>query len=360
MLTQVPSGMLQTTAQFYSMKNRIINGAMQVAQYSTSSITAGNNGGTSNTYSAIDRWGYLSTQASKFSFQQLSASPPTGFYNYLGVTSSSAYTVLAGDIFTFNQVIEANNVADLQWGTANAKTITLSFWVQSSLTGTFGGCLKSYGNNYAYPFQYTISSASTWTFISLTIPGPTAGTWNTGNAGQIYCFWGLGVGSTFTSTAGSWQAGNYVSANSSVNVVSTNNATWNITGVQLEVGAQATSFDYRPYGTELFLCQRYYQLGQTGAGPMSNTSITGAYISVPFNTAMRTTPTAAVVGTPSFENMFGANPTITSIAGVRGSALSGADLSLGLTGASGTGVTGASLVMSVNSTTSGIGFSAEL
>jgi hypothetical protein len=230
---------------------------MQVAQYSTSSITAGNNGGTSNTYSAIDRWGYLSTQASKFSFQQLSASPPTGFYNYLGVTSSSAYTVLAGDIFTFNQVIEANNVADLQWGTANAKTITLSFWVQSSLTGTFGGCLKSYGNNYAYPFQYTISSANTWTFISLTIPGPTAGTWNTGNAGQIYCFWGLGVGSTFTSTAGSWQSGNYVSANSSVNVVSTNNATWNITGVQLEVGTQATSFDYRSYGTELALCQRY-------------------------------------------------------------------------------------------------------
>jgi hypothetical protein len=294
-LTQVAPGLLNTTAQYYGFKNRIINGGMQIAQYSTSSITAGNNGATSNTYSAIDRWGYLSTQASKFTFQQLSSSPPVGFSNYLGVTSSSAYSVGSGDIFTFNQVIEANNVADLQWGTANAKTVTLSFWVQSSLTGTFGGSVKSYGNNYAYPFQYTISSANTWTYISITITGPTTGTWNTGNAGQIYCLWALGVGSTFTSTAGSWQAGNYVSANSSVNVVGTSGATWYLTGVQLEVGSTATSFDYRPYGTELALCQRYYwATTQTYLFSLRalNPTTTNAGLMTMWPVTMRTTPTA--------------------------------------------------------------------
>ena len=238
-----------------SFKNRIINGAMVIDQRNAgASVTP-----TDGQYT-LDRWQATLSVASKFSVQQDAGSvtPPVGFNDYLGVTSLSAYTVGAAENFRIQQSIEGFNIADLGWGTANAKTVTLSFWVRSSLTGTFGGVLRSSNADRTYPFSYTISAANTWEQKSVTIAGDTTGAWLTNNGIGVTLRFSLGAGATLSGTAGAWVTGNLVSVTGATSVVGTNGATFYITGVQLEVGSTATSFDYRPYGTELALCQRYY------------------------------------------------------------------------------------------------------
>ena len=256
-LTQVQPGMLGTP-QPINFKNRIINGAMVIDQRNAgASVTAT----TSAPYS-VDRFFIYSSPTSKFTGQQNAGSvtPPVGFVNYLGCTSSSAYTVSGIDIMAICQRIEGNNLADLAWGTANAKTVTLSFQVYSSLTGTFGGAIQNANSDRSYPFTYTISSANTWTSISVTIAGDTTGTWSatTGTGMQLWI--GLGVGATRSGTANAWAGANYVAPTGAVSVVGTSGATFYITGVQLEQGVTATNFDVRSYGTELMLCQRYCQM----------------------------------------------------------------------------------------------------
>jgi hypothetical protein len=247
----------------------------------------------------LDRYQVVASQASKFSVQHNAAAvtPPAGFINYLGVTSLSAYTVGAAEAFLIQQKIEGLNSSDLAWGTASAATVTLSFWVRSSLTGTFGGSLQNSAQNRSYPFTYTISAANTWEQKSVTIAGDTSGTWLTTSGVGIYLIFSLAAGSTFSGTAGAWAAADYRSATGATSVVGTNGATLYITGVQLEKGSTATSFDYRPYGTELALCQRYYYKMQSLTadaalgGGYAASSTTGRHI-IPFPVSMRTNPTA--------------------------------------------------------------------
>jgi hypothetical protein len=239
------------------MKNRIINGAMVIDQRNAgASVTAT----TSAPYS-VDRFFVYSSPTSKFTAQQNAGSvtPPVGFVNYLGCTSSSAYTVSGTDITAIAQRIEGNNLADLGWGTANAKTVTLSFQVYSSLTGTFGGSVQNGNADRSYPFTYTISAANTWTSISVTIAGDTTGTWSATTGTGMQLWFGLGVGATRSGTANTWAGANYVSATGATSVVGTNGATFYITGVQLEVGSSATGFEYVNYQTSLANCQRYFQ-----------------------------------------------------------------------------------------------------
>jgi hypothetical protein len=214
---------------------------------------------TSDVTYTIDRWFAFGTAASKFSVQQDAGTvtPPAGFNDYLGVTSLTAYSVTSGDSFSLGQSIEGLNTADLGWGTANAKTVTLSFWVRSSLTGTLGGSLRNSAANRSYPFTYTISAANTWEQKSITIVGDTTGTWLTTNGIGIRVGFGLGQGSTFSGTAGAWVGSNFNNATGAPSVVGTNGATFYITGVQLEAGSTATSFEYRNYQQELAMCQRY-------------------------------------------------------------------------------------------------------
>jgi len=305
-----------SSSGLYGFKNRIINGAMVIDQRNAGASVTPN-----NVYT-LDRWSVTNTQTGKFSVQQNAGSvtPPTGFTNYLGVTSLSAYSVLTGDTFLINQLIEGFNIADLGWGTANAKTVTLSFQVYSSLTGTFGGALINSGANRSYTFSYSIPTANTWTSISVTIAGDTSGTWLTTNGIGIYVRFGLGSGSTYTQTAGSWGTANVVQPPSTVSVVGTNGATFYITGVQLEKGSTATSFDYRPYGTELQLCQRYYfQLTNSGSTLQYVSGIafdaTNIYtmdlyfLPVP----MRTAPTITTTGTLLLGDGLGNNPPVNSI-----------------------------------------------
>lgn len=241
-----------------AFKNRIINGGMTIDQRNAGASVTNNS---AELVFPVDRTNIYGTVSSKFTAQQNAGSvtPPVGFTNYLGCTSSSAYTVGAAESFWVQQRIEGFNTADLQWGTANAKTVTLSFWVRSSLTGTFGGSFQNSASDRSYPYSYTISAANTWEYKTVTVAGDTSGTWIGATNGMgIKIFWGLGSGASVSSTAGAWAAGSYTSATGATSVVGTNGATFYITGVQLEVGSTATSFDYRSYGTELQLCQRYY------------------------------------------------------------------------------------------------------
>jgi hypothetical protein len=258
-----------SSSGLYGFKNRIINGGMTISQRNGTTATA--NG--SNAY-CLDRWAAYGTVVSKYTTTQ-STTAPTGFSNSLLVTSSAATTVGSGDYYFLIQRIEGNNVSDLALGTANAKPFTLSFWVQSSLTGTFGGSFRNSASSRSYPISYTISSANTWEQKSITVAGDTSGTWLTTNGIGILLFLSLGSGSTYSGTAGSWSGSVYTSATGATSVVGTNGATFYITGVQLEKGSTATSFDYRPYGTELALCQRYYNMvanySQTGGvAPITN------------------------------------------------------------------------------------------
>lgn len=301
-LALAQGGSLNTT-----FRNRIINGDMRIDQRNAgASVTLG----TVNPQYLLDRWGFQTSQSSKLTVKQNlnSVTPPAGFSNYMGVSVAATATVGSGDYFSVRQIVEGYNAADLNWGTANAKPITISFLVYSSLTGTFGACVSNWTFNRSYPFTYNIAAANTWTQISVTIPGDTSGTWPTDNTGGLTLTFGLGIGSTFLGTAGVWTASGCLSATGSVNMLSTLGATWYITGVQLEKGSAATPFEFRPYGTELALCQRYFQksyqydtVGGTstftgasfiGAGTQGAALTTG-YMEErePFPVRMRTSPT---------------------------------------------------------------------
>jgi hypothetical protein len=283
-----------------SFKNRIINSNMVIDQRNAgASVTP------VNAEYTLDRYQSIASQTGKYSVEQTitGVAAPTGFTDYLAVTSLSSYSVLTGDVFNFRQSIEGYNIADLGWGTANAKTVTLSFWVRSSLTGTFGGSLRNSATDRSYPYTYTISSANTWEQKSVTIPGDTSGTWLTTNGIGVQVIFNLGAGSTFSGTAGAWAAGNFTSATGATSVVGTNGATFYITGVQFEVGTQATTFTTAggSYGAELMLCQRYFQAwfngtaagalpfwGTTGGG---TTGIEGGFV---LFQQMRTAPTCSI------------------------------------------------------------------
>ena len=239
-------------------KNKIINGNMTISQRWG---TTANTPVAGVTYT-VDRWHLNLTQSSKVSFQQNagSISPPVGFKNYIGLTSTSAYSVVSGDYATLRQSIEGFNVADLDWGTANAKSITLSFWVRSSLTGTFGGTINNADYSRSYPFSYTINSANTWEYETITIPGDQSGTWLTDNSTGIHIGIGFGTGSAQVQPAGSWYNGVALGATGQTNVLGTNGATFYVTGVQVEKSTTASSFEFRSIQKELMLCQRYYEI----------------------------------------------------------------------------------------------------
>ena len=238
----------------FGFKNRLINSAMVIDQRNAgASVTI-----TTAEEFITDRWQFAPSASSKLTAQQ-STTAPTGFNNSLLLTSSAATSVAAGDYYFLGQKIEGFNFTDCGWGTASAATITLSFWCRSSITGTYGGALVNSAQNRSYPFSYSISAANTWEQKTITVAGDTSGTWiGATNGVGVRLRLGFGIGSTYSGTAGAWAAANYMAPTSSTNWISTSGATFYITGVQLEKGSTATSFDYRPYGTELALCQRYY------------------------------------------------------------------------------------------------------
>jgi hypothetical protein len=303
----------------FGFKNRIINGAMLIDQWHG----GGSYTPTGTSYPwpyAIDRWCTVQSQASKYTIQQFQPgtsgyiTPPQGFSNYLGITSTSAYSIGSTDTFELLQRIEGFNLSDLNLGTANARAVTLSFWVYSSLTGTFGGTWDSSADDYCYVYSYTINSANTWQYVTVNLPGPTSGTWGSGNAlgGNLtICY---GAGSSNLVTPGQWYTSFKPGPTGQVNVLGTNGAKFLITGIQLEVGTQATPFDMRDYGNELRMCERYYTtLPSTNASSSSGSgrvlgTCNGSAIAIAgnmfFPVSMRVAPTITIFGSGSTTGSF--------------------------------------------------------
>lgn len=297
----ITGSQIAASAQYNGFKNRLINGNFNIDQrYNGTSIST-----TASTSYTLDRWCYSAAQASKFTVQQNSGNAPLaqGFNQCVKITSSSAYSVGSSEVFLYRQLVEGWNVCDLGWGTSGAKTVTLSFWVYSSLTGSFGGTVQNYQENRSYPFTYTISSSNTWEYKSVTIPGDTTGNWNTTTNTGLALSFSLGCGSTVSGTAGAWATGAYYQPTGSTSVVGTNGATWYLAGVQLEVGTVATSFDFRDYTTEFNKCLRYYWFVGDGSRTNYNSTISMGYvydysgtstglmlIPMYFKQTMRTTP----------------------------------------------------------------------
>ena len=282
---------------FTGFKNKIINGAMVINQRATTLTDSGY---------ITDRWAYNAGAASKASIAQSSTAPAgTGFTNSLLVTSSTALSVGASDVHLLEHRFEGYNVFDLGFGAAGAATVTLSFWIRSSLTGTFSGALGNAGPDRSYPFSYTIDAADTWEKKTITIPGDTTGTWAKTNTTAFRLCFALAVGSNYVGTANAWTgSSNIFGVTGAKNLLATNGATWYITGVQLERGSTASSFEFRSYSKELMMCHRYYQYDSYAMWSGNVTSGSTYYMHKSFFVPMRATPTLTftAAGASNFPN----------------------------------------------------------
>ena len=281
-----------------SFRNLIINGDMKIDQRNAGSAV------TSSGYT-VDRFRVQNSTDGAFSVVQDTDVPSgQGFINSLKYTVTTADTSLTTTQNTaIVQEIEGVNTTHLELGTANAKTFTISFWVKSSLTGTFGGALRNQGNTKGYVYTYNVNSANTWEKKTITIAGDTSGTWNTSTGIGIAVVFALGCGPDLSDTANTWYGANKISATGAVELIGTLNATWQITGVQLEVGEGASDFEFLPYDVQLQRCQRYFEI-MGSSGSTNNAYAVCAVITstntqgvIWFKTEKRATPTITATGT---------------------------------------------------------------
>jgi len=288
-----------TTGGALSHRNMVINGDMRVAQRGTSAVTATGN-------FPVDRFRNDTVSDGSFSFQQVSESP-TNFQHSIKWTVTGTDTSLAATQYAYiRTILEGQDIAHLNWGSSDARTVTLSFYIKSSVTGTFGGAIWNNAFDRSYPFSYTVSSTN-WERKSITIPGDTTGTWLTTNGRGINVAVLGSAGANYTASAGSWGAGGKMVPTGVTNIMETNGATYHITGVQLELGTVATPFEHRSFGDELARCQRYYYA-------WNNTGLSDSlYLSTPY---MGTPPnTSASVGY-TFPVTMRASPTISGTTGI--------------------------------------------
>ena len=320
----------QSGSNNQTMRNRIINGAMTISQRNgTTAVVCAD---VASTY-GVDRFSVYKANASATVTIGQSSTAPNGFVNstIFSVTTGSAPT--ASNECQFRHTIEGFNIADFGFGTANPQPVTLSFWVRSSLTGTFAVAFQNTGSGLSYVTTYTISAANTWEQKSVTFTGPTTGTWLTNNGSGIVCIWDLGGGSDFNATPNTWTAGNVYTTSGTTKVIGTTGATFFITGVQLEEGTVASPFEYRLYGTELALCQRYaYILNQSTMGGGYRrfgsgvaTAANNARLVVPLSVPMRATPSLSFTSNPRLETGSGAS-TWSSVANVYGNYILSCDV----------------------------------
>ena len=266
-----------------SNRNLIINGAMQVAQRGTSFADLSGYG--------LDRFQVGSSDDGAVTVTQDTTVPSgEGFKNSMKFDVTTADTSLgAAQFYQFFQKIEGQNVAHLMWGTSNAKSVTLSFWCRSNKTGTYNVNFMNNAADRFNPNDFTISSANTWEKKTITVSGDTTGTWLTTNGIGLYVIWNLALGSNFDDgTNGTWGSGDYGTGNN-VNWLDSTSNEFYITGVQLEVGEQATPFEHRSYGDELQRCQRYYEICDI---KFNGYGVGGAQFNIPQKVTKRATPSA--------------------------------------------------------------------
>lgn len=263
-------------------KNRVINGEMDIDQRNNGAALALTN----NSGYPVDRFIAVAAATTTITFQQ-SSTAPAGFTRSLSATMTTPKSLAAADLNRIIHRFEGFNIADLGWGTASAQPVTLSFWARSSVTGIY---TVQFGSGQSYLASYTINAANTWEYKTITVPGSTSGSWPTDNSAGAEINFVLGAGSSWLGTTGSWGSSVTFTVTGAANFIGTAGATFFITGVQLEKGSTATSFDFRSYGTELALCQRYYEILMQGfVGYMLNGQAGG--LATPFAVTKRATPT---------------------------------------------------------------------
>jgi hypothetical protein len=305
--------------------------------------------GATSLYSA-DRWlAAAGSSTGVYTIQQVS-DVPVGFVNSLKVTVTTAEASVANS-YEIIQRIEGFNTADLSFGTANAKTVTLSFWVKSSLTGSFGGSLCNNAFDRVYPFTYTINAANTWEYKTVTIAGDTTGTWLTNNSTGIQLNISLGASAARSATANAWTTTSARQPTGSVNLISTNGATFYITGVQLEQNTSATPFERRLYNQELANCQRYLPAFGGSAGALAagfcSSTIYG-FANVVFPVTTRTAPTGITVPNVTYWSVYGAGATAYAATAATFSTASTTSSSIYFTVASGLGAGQGTIVTANN------------
>jgi hypothetical protein len=332
----------------FMFRNKVINGDMRIDQRYNGSGSISNVNGAY----AVDRFITYISDGSAWSFQRSTTVPP-GFMNSLLITMTTGASLGAGSYSSIRHTMEGINIYDLAWGTSSAKNITVSFWVRSSVIGNYGFAIRNgNANNYGYVASYTITSANTWTYITLNIPGPTTGTWTTNTDPCLVCIWDLGAGTSYSQAAGSWiSASEIIGLTGGVKFSTNSGATYYLTGVQLEIGDVATPFETKPYSTELSLCERYLRMIANGNDQTvvsgwqfaSTTQMEADYISP---VQMRTAPSLTQTATQYRVNSAGLNNNFTSTVGTVLTGVSGGRLNFNVTGA--TAGQGASLRIYTN------------
>ena len=304
-----------------SNRNKIINGDMRIDQRNNGvSVTP-----TGDLTYTVDRWlirNYSGT--GRFSVQQDSASPN-------GIDPSAKLTVTTTDTpgtygYAFSQRVEGYSFSQFAYGTAAAKSATISFWVRSSVTGTYCFSIRNGDGTRSYVAEYSISSADTWEYKTITFAGDTSGTWLTTNGIGALLEWSLGSQTAKETTAGSWQAGNYVGTSNQTDWIANAGATFYITGVQLEAGTVATPFERRSYGQELALCLRYFERGNGDCVSYGNSGAAIQRFTQNFVVLKRIAPTVAI-------SKIGGTATTVVVAIVFGN-LNGFSYGIGSTGSS--------------------------
>lgn len=318
--TQIDASLIAAlNTTFIGGRNRIINGGMEIDQMNGGSAV--NVGGGGFAYGPDMLVGASSGGTTgTFSLQRLSATPPTNFVNYVRVSCVTADASIAStDEYDMRSDVEGYNVRDFAMGTANAQVITLSFWVRSSLTGTYSGSIQNAAQDRSYPFEYSISVANTWEKKTVTLTGDVGGTWGNTTGVGLRVRFAFAVGASFANPANVWGAGNAVGTTNQVNFMSSNSGrTWDMTGLQLEVGSKATPFEFRTYHAELNLCQRYFEKSygrdqnpgsavaanaHSGPGAVTNSATTVTRFSpVFFKATKRATPTITLWDTAGVIN----------------------------------------------------------
>jgi hypothetical protein len=286
-----------------SNRNLIINGSMAISQRNGPTLLSPAPSG----YGSADRFATFKSGAGTFSIQQ-STDSPSGFINSIKATVTSASTPSGTNYYHIQHTIEGQNFASLAQGTSDAKTFTLSFYVKSSITGTFSGSFRDSTPSISYVFEYTVNSANTWERKTITVDGTSSGTFSTDNNAGAYLAFSLGQGTTFgSSTVGSWHSGNYHGSSSETKFIANAGATFQITGVQVEVGDTATPFEHKNARQELSDCQRYcWRLTKENSsesliavGFVYSTSSVITHLSYP--QVMRAIPSASVSSVSHFQ-----------------------------------------------------------
>ena len=308
---------IRGTENVGSRRNLLINGDMKISQrYGTAATQA-----TNSAYFGPDRYRCFVNGGGAYTVTQDSGhQADTGHDKALKIAVTTADTsIAAGDYYTFLQRIESNSVQHFQYGTSSAKTLTLSFWVRATKTGTHAVhfAKQGTGTDYRHIKEYTINASNTWEHKTITIPGLTASTMANDASTYLQLGWMLKYGSNFQGTKDTWTTNSHFTTANAVNNMDSTSNVFYITGAQLEVGDSASDFEYRTFEDELHACKRYYQksfdYGSAPAnGGANGVSYNGALLGYSgtnnsgtltdnwlFNPEMRATPTVTRYGNSS-------------------------------------------------------------